>query len=502
MLYREYESNYNEAKARTKRGEIGINFSLWQDPPSGNISDDIDLRDKVEGMMLGLAIGDSLGNTSESLLPILRNEKYGWIENYLSNRHANGERVGLPSDDTQLAFWTLEHLISEGRIEPHYLGIAFSRKRIYGLGQSVREFLHNFKSGVPWYAAGAKSAGNGALMRIAPVVIPHIQYPGINTWADVVLAAHLTHRDELSTTACIGFSYLLTEAIRMQSPLQGSWWVDRFIQLTSDVESGQSYSARGNHPPGFSGRLSDLLRDYVKPALQNNLEVSEACDLWHSGAYCLETVSSVLYILARHGHDPERAILEAVNNTKDNDTIAAIVGSAVGALHGRSNLPQVWQDKLLGRTDSNDDGKIFTILKDAGEKFGYGVSDYVRSRASRASPVPANKNDTLINPIGAQVEIRSGRFWVKIVGFLQQNWACIETDRDGVTIFFFDDCGKVFDAIKFTEESAARSALLRNGFAPFDDGNFSEFISKPGPDFQWGCHPNGRVYSSGRYWLT
>jgi len=33
-----------------------------------------------------------------------------------------------------------------------------------------------------------------------------------------------------------------------------------------------------------------------------------------------------LYILARHGHDPRAAIEEAVNGTRDNDTIAAIVG--------------------------------------------------------------------------------------------------------------------------------------------------------------------------------
>jgi hypothetical protein len=33
--------------------------------------------------------------------------------------------------------------------------------------------------------------------------------------------------------------------------------------------------------------------------------------------------------------DPEEAILRAVNDTKDNDTVAAIVGAAVGALHGR-----------------------------------------------------------------------------------------------------------------------------------------------------------------------
>jgi ADP-ribosylglycohydrolase len=48
----------------------------------------------------------------------------------------------------------------------------------------------------------------------------------------------------------------------------------------------------------------------------------------------LETVSTVLHILMRHAGDPEEAIIRAVNDTKDNDTIAAIVGAAVGALHG------------------------------------------------------------------------------------------------------------------------------------------------------------------------
>ena len=35
----------------------------------------------------------------------------------------------------------------------------------------------------------------------------------------------------------------------------------------------------------------------------------------------------------------EEAIVRAVNDTRDNDTIAAIVGAAVGALHGKSALP-------------------------------------------------------------------------------------------------------------------------------------------------------------------
>src|SRR5262249_52108449 len=86
------------------------------------------------------------------------------------------------------------------------------------------------------------------------------------------------------------------------------------------------------------------------------------CNRWHSGAYLLETVPSVLLILARHGDDPEEAIVRAVNDTRDNDTIAAIVGAAMGALHGESNLPLRWRDGLLGRTSADDDGHVQKLV--------------------------------------------------------------------------------------------------------------------------------------------
>jgi ADP-ribosylglycohydrolase len=59
---------------------------------------------------------------------------------------------------------------------------------------------------------------------------------------------------------------------------------------------------------------------------------------WYSGAFLLETVPSVLYILERHGNDPEEAIIRAVNDTRDNKTVAAIVGAAVEAPHGIGRL--------------------------------------------------------------------------------------------------------------------------------------------------------------------
>ena len=45
-----------------------------------------------------------------------------------------------------------------------------------------------------------------------------------------------------------------------------------------------------------------------------------------------------------------------------NDTIAAIVGAAVGALHGEDALPARWRQGLLGRTREADDGRVFDLL--------------------------------------------------------------------------------------------------------------------------------------------
>jgi len=56
-------------------------------------------------------------------------------------------------------------------------------------------------------------------------------------------------------------------------------------------------------------------------------------------------------------------MVRAVNDTFDNDTIAAIVGAAVGALRGEAALPKRWHENLLGHTAEADDGKVFALLR-------------------------------------------------------------------------------------------------------------------------------------------
>jgi hypothetical protein len=101
----------------------------------------------------------------------------------------------------------------------------------------------------------------------------------------------------------------------------------------------------------------------------------------------------------------------------------------------------------------------------------------------------------------AQVEIRSRDYWFKVVEFLQTNWALIDETDEGVMVWFFGDTSGVFDEMEFPSEDAAIRALKRNGFARYaEDPKAQEFIGKPEPPFYRHPHPNGQIYSSGRFW--
>src|SRR3990167_73859 len=108
------------------------------------------------------------------MLPEQRSSIYGEIRDYIPNRYVN-ESIGFPSDDTQLAFWTLEQVIADTGFNPERTAARFCRGKIFGIGSTVKRFIRNYKSGIPWHKCGPKSAGNGALMRIVPIVIPHLK---------------------------------------------------------------------------------------------------------------------------------------------------------------------------------------------------------------------------------------------------------------------------------------------------------------------------------------
>jgi len=102
------------------------------------------------------------------------------------------------------------------------------------------------------------------------------------------------------------------------------------------------------------------------------------------------------------------------------------------------------------------------------------------------------------------VEIKSRDYWFKIVDFLQQNWALIDVNGDSTaTVFFVNDTSGVFDRMIFPSTDEAQRGLRRNGFKPLSEDNEAQkFIAAPEPPFKEATHPNGPIYSSGRFWKS
>lgn len=339
-------------------------------PPAPPI-DAPDLADRVRGMLLGVAIGDALGNRTESMNPAERAAKYGRIEGYLPSRYANGAPAGTPSDDTQLTARAIEQLLADGALDPDELAFRIANDRIFGIGRATRDFCNALRSGAPWYEATQLSAGNGALMRIAPTVLPHLLRGGTQLWTDTALSTAVTHNDPMAIASSVAWVALLWRLLNGDMPETPAEWLETYTEVLRVLDRDQVYETRLRQGPlqHWRGALSELLDTEVRAAVSRGTPVHEAGERWYSGAYLLETVPTVLHIVSQHGHEPREAMLVAVNDTRDNDTIAAIVGAAMGAAHGTAWLPAEWRDQLLGRTLEDNDGYLFELIDEAVGRF-------------------------------------------------------------------------------------------------------------------------------------
>ena len=99
------------------------------------------------------------------------------------------------------------------------------------------------------------------------------------------------------------------------------------------------------------------------------------------------------------------------------------------------------------------------------------------------------------------IELKSETYWVKIVAFLQQNWALIEPQQiEGkLIVYFIQDSSMIFDKIGFETKEQAEIELIKNGFKKYLDKKevFIDFIIPPKKPFKESIRP---VYSSGQFW--
>ena len=55
-------------------------------------------------------------------------------------------------------------------------------------------------------------------------------------------------------------------------------------------------------------------------------------------------------------------MLRSTSAAEPSRQVCPVLGAAVGALHGASALPARWPNGLLGRTEFDDDGRVFELI--------------------------------------------------------------------------------------------------------------------------------------------
>lgn len=280
---------------------------------------------RYRGCLLGLACGDALGTTVEFSPP-------GTFEPLtdMVGKGPFGLQAGQWTDDTSMALCLAESLLECGGFDPsdqlqRYVrwwrdGYWSSTSICFDIGGTTRWALANFlKTGEPYGAlSDERSAGNGSIMRLAPVPMFFAADPrtAMDRAAD---SSKTTHCATAAVEACRYFAGLIVGALQGRSkeallepyftPVAGYWDEHPLQTEIGQVASG---SFRSRMPPDIRGT------GFVVRSLEAALWA-----FYHSNSF-------------------EAGVLLAVNLGDDADTTGAVYGQLAGAFYGLEAIPGHW----------------------------------------------------------------------------------------------------------------------------------------------------------------
>lgn len=138
-----------------------------------------------------------------------------------------------------MTFWTVERLVNDRGIDLDAIARTMAERSIFGIGSTVLEFRSHIRDGVHWRRAAPRSAGNGALMRIAPALLPHLQCPSRALWRDAALLCRLTHHDAAAVASAVAFVALLWDLMSRECPPDPEWWLESYLTRWNNWTPGK-----------------------------------------------------------------------------------------------------------------------------------------------------------------------------------------------------------------------------------------------------------------------
>ena len=287
----------------------------------------MELIDRYQGCLLGLAVGDALGTTLE----FKPRGSFEPIDDMVGGGCFDLE-PGQWTDDTSLALCLAESLIEKKGFDPYdqmkkYLlwyrtGYLSSTGYAFDIGGTTKAALNSFeKTGEPFSGpTDPRSSGNGSLMRLAPV--PMFFFP--DREAMIFYAgesSRTTHGSQACIDACRLFASILFNAF--------SGMDKERVLFDHDVNIVQS----------------PAIREMASGAYRNKTE-----DRIQGSGYVVKSLEAALWCF--YATDSFRdAVLKAANLGDDADTTAAICGQVAGAYYGFQKIPGIWVNKVVKKEE-------------------------------------------------------------------------------------------------------------------------------------------------------
>ncbi len=319
------------------------------------------LKDRLQGTIVGGAVGDALGYEVEfmSLASILKRFGPKGITRYVT--HGG---VALFSDDTQMTLFTLEGLADarEQRLAPidciarsylnwyktqteprHELpGSRFGAipsmwsRRAPGL--TCLSALENLTRGLE---VDNDSKGCGGVMRVAPVGMygALMDMPVADTMHLAGEAAALTHKHPASTYASALLAAIIQRVIA-DSVTTAAALTETVESLLGELKQGYGVDARGIKE--FERYILATLELAHLASVADRDAIRRLGEGWVGD----EALAIALLSVLRHIDSFEDCIVCAVNHDGDSDSTGAIAGNILGAILGYRAIPPYYLSTL------------------------------------------------------------------------------------------------------------------------------------------------------------
>ncbi len=288
--------------------------------------------DRFRGCLVGLAVGDCLGGPVEGWSRSEIREKFGRLKEIVGGGWLGGWLNLAPgeyTDDTQMMLCIARSIVKRGQFDPDDVAAEFVRwyeTRPKDIGNTTRAALGKIKAGRRWLEAsreahndlGGKSAGNGGVMRCAPVGLLHCHREE-ELFGDSLTSAQITHWDPVAGWACVALNLAIAGAV------QGS---------------------------AKDKLLADVLPKIAELAVREALAQVEGlpAEKVRASGYAVHTVQAAFWSFLGTASF-EEAVVMAVNLGEDADTTGAVCGALAGAYYGLAAIPERWVKVLRDREE-------------------------------------------------------------------------------------------------------------------------------------------------------